>query len=215
MDASSTQQPYFLVVDDDKALAKSYARLLGRFGKVTTAHGVKEGLLAFASRTRWTAIFVDWHMDDGTGADVIGPCRHIDPLVPILVVTAGDTNPIVNVIHALKAGVVTKCDKTDLGLMANFATDAMAAEVERHERVEAVVVAWTVRYGLTSQQAALLRLAFSGTPRSALAEKLGLMEATVKSYINEILHKTRDASLPDAVARAFREIVTGPVESPT
>jgi len=214
MVALGAQEIAFLVVEDDMAVAKSFARLLSRWGEVTVAHSVREALAALETMHAWTAIFLDWQLGDGTGSDVLGPLRKAHPHVPILVVTATDITPIANIILDHHAAVMAKNAQDNPKLIEDFVARAVARQTLRAEGFEKLVQTWRERYGLTRAEGRVLGARFAGATRERLAVRLGIEEATLSTHINNLLKKTRDSSLDAALVRAVREYLPMATKSP-
>lgn len=77
-----------LLVDDHTAVASGIASALGISGfEVRLASSVVDALTALNGE-RPDALVTDWHLPDGTGADVICLCQNRYPNVPTLIQTA-------------------------------------------------------------------------------------------------------------------------------
>jgi diguanylate cyclase (GGDEF)-like protein len=76
-----------LVVDDDKALRNSTARLLGSEGHEVRTAGDAERGLELARTWRPHLLLLDYYMPGRSGADVVRAVREFDPIMQVLLVT--------------------------------------------------------------------------------------------------------------------------------
>jgi DNA-binding CsgD family transcriptional regulator len=72
-------------------------------------------------------------------------------------------------------------------------------------RLAVVVSAWRERHALTPAEATVLFRATCGEPRDLIAEALGCAPETIKKHCHNLLQKTGDERLLEAVARVLRE----------
>jgi DNA-binding NarL/FixJ family response regulator len=201
----------FLVVDDVAGVARAVARILSPLGVVTIATCVAEGITAIGSGTSWTAVFIDLHLPDGKGTEVIEALRRHDLLVPVLVITVDAQQEFINRIHDLRAGLT--CKPVDPTRLTRFATDAIAAETERNAEPKDIVRVWQDRYKLTPAHAVILRARLRGRSRRWIERTLRIAPATMKKHVHNLLERTGDPSFDSAVLRAMCEARDGLVES--
>jgi DNA-binding NarL/FixJ family response regulator len=194
----------FLVVEDDEATARTIARLLRPLGKVVVAHRLADALDAVASPRSFTALFIDWHLPDGQGTEVILACRERGAFVPALVLTGDVCDRIADLAHDLDAEVISKENVTRV---VRFAKRVIDGSVKPSAAIAAVGRDWTARYDLTRKEARLLRARLSGTSRADLPEVLGVDESTIATHAKHIIHKTGHASLDEAIEAALREVI--------
>lgn len=77
-----------MFVDDHPIVVRAVAHGLSAEGySVLSAAGVVDAL-HLLNRSKPAALITDWHLPDGTGADVICLGRNRNPTVPVLIQTA-------------------------------------------------------------------------------------------------------------------------------
>jgi DNA-binding NarL/FixJ family response regulator/transposase-like protein len=203
--------PNFLVVDDVDGVVQAVARILHPFGGVTVAYSVDEGISVIGSRVSWTAAFIDLHLLEGKGTEVLEALRDHDPHVPALVMTVDARQEYINRIHDL-GGALT-CKPIDSVRLTRFATEAIAAEAERNAQPTDVVRVWEDRYDLAPAHAVILRGRLTGMSRSAIARSMRITPKTMKTHVHNLLQRTGDPTFDAAALRAMCEAWGGLVES--
>ncbi len=79
---------HILIVEDERDLAVTYERLLRRAGHPVQARRSRaEGLRCLAADPP-RLVIADLRLPDGDGLDVIRAARALDPLLPVIVITA-------------------------------------------------------------------------------------------------------------------------------
>ena len=195
--------PNFLVVDDTEGVARAVARILRPLGEVTVASSVAEAITVIGSRVSWTAAFIDLHLLDGKGTEVLDALRRHDPHVPALVMTVDARQEFINRIHDLGGGLT--CHPIDPVRLTGFATEAIAAETERNAQPTDIVRVWQDRYDLAPAHAVILRGRLTGKSRDEIARSMRVTPKTMKTHVHNLLCKTGDESLLAAVARLLRD----------
>lgn len=189
----------FLVVDDHAAFRSALTRALRPFGEIVHAGSVAEAKDTLP-RSRWSALFVDVTLPDGSGLDWLSYARDHGCNAPALVLTASHDPSTINRAFDLDARFLVK--PGDWGHIEAFVRRALAAD----ERVEDVVAIWARKYGLSATETDILLATAKGTPRDQLASERDIALATFKRHVGNLLGKTGDASLMRAAARLLREV---------
>lgn len=194
----------FLIAEDDELVGRLLVRALSAHGEtelVTTIAGARSAL---ESRS-FTAVVVDVGLPDGSGLDLIGDARMRDPSVAVLVVSGEVDARRLATAHRLDASYLLKpVDTQQLDL---FAVRTCSRRRERGARVARRVRRWTLDYGLTNAEAAILELAAEGPSRARIAEVRDVSSTTLKKQVQILLAKTGDTSLENAANRLLRAVV--------
>jgi DNA-binding NarL/FixJ family response regulator len=190
----------FLLVEDDRSLARGLARHLMPFGEVVLAHTKHEAMQALRPAVPWRALIVDVTLPDGSGLDVLDYARQERYECPALVLTGSESGPHINRAFDLDARYLVK--PCSIARIKDFARDAVA---RGSPQVDEYVSLWASRYTLTDAEVELLTAAAEGTTSKALADERGVALGTIKRHVHNLLKKTGDRSLVAATARLLRE----------
>jgi DNA-binding NarL/FixJ family response regulator len=208
--SQGTASAAFLVVEDDEGVARTIARALRSSGAVTVVHSRAGALDALRSRAHWTALFIDLHLPDGDGLEVIRACKLRQGSVAAMVITGDHRKVVMDEAFDVDAIVIIKPFEPER--LRKFASDAIAGHASGSARVARHVREWQERYRLTPAEACSLHDAASGRPRGELPAARGVTQATVKNQVHSLLSKTGDRSMDAAVIRFLGELVGGPVD---
>lgn len=116
-------QPHILVVDDEEALADMIGIALEMMGyQVTRAFSLSEAS-GLAEIKRFDLVLLDNHFPDGHGDSLVPALMKRWPELPIVIVTANDTDE--HVTNALALGAREVLNKP-------FGLDELGAVVARH-----------------------------------------------------------------------------------
>jgi two-component system response regulator DevR len=190
----------FLVVDDEELVQRAMKRVLGPLGRVTIASTVSDSVKLLRSQRDWTAFFIDLGLPDGSGLDVLAHARIEYPNTPAMVLTGCLDRHAVNTAFDLDAEYVLK--PIERSRIERF----LFARPDFATRLRATVDAWRQRHGLSEAEADVLLRAAMGGCRESIAEERGGSPHTVRTHVTNLLQKTGDRCLHNAVARVLREI---------
>src|SRR5262245_7905230 len=100
----------FLIVEDDRALARVLERMLRPYGQSRSAYDVGAGRRALRSAPAegWAGFVFDVELGDGSGLDLLCEARMVYPEVPALVTTGRLCIDRVNGAARLSAHFVAK-----------------------------------------------------------------------------------------------------------
>ncbi|HYR94313.1 MAG TPA: response regulator transcription factor [Methylomirabilota bacterium] len=200
-----------LVVDDELLFAELMRVALSRADDIEVVgvvHAVGEAL-AEAPRLAPAVVLCDYHLPDGTGADVARSLRRTLPDVSVLVLT-GDPSPSV-LADVARSGAVGHLTKAR-GLDEVVAAVRQAAggeilftpsELQRLLLTEPPAER-TLDEPLTARELEVLRLLAGGTSTAASSVQLGISPATLRAHVQAILRKLGAHSRLEAVAEAAR-----------
>jgi DNA-binding NarL/FixJ family response regulator len=194
----------FLVIDDEPIATRSIARILGRFGAVTTASSAGEARALVQTRTAWSGLVIDLWLPDGSGLDVLACLRQHLPLAPAILLS-GDMGPeAVNTAFALDARCL--CKPCPIEHLRQFAVDALIAEREIPGRIVKAVSDLAARHALTPAQTEILLSVVRGIDRASIVASRHVSENTHKTQVRGILRKTRTLSLGELRDRVLRSV---------
>ena len=215
MAASSAPRTRVLVVDDHRVVATGLALALGADPALEVI-GVTDsvaGAAAVAGDRRPDVIVCDFHLADGTGADVARRVREPAPGPRVLVLSADmddaavraaveagvagylektvDEQRLVEAVHRVAAGETLIPTATLVRLVAG--RDAgRHQEMERERMVRA----------LTPREREVLALLAEGLDSKTLARRLGISLSTARWHVQQVIEKLGTHSKLEAVARA-------------
>lgn len=197
----ATQQPSFLVVEDEDLLRLALSRHFARYGRVEIAATVTQAarLLDVA---RFDALVVDVELSDGSGFDVLTRARARTPDVLALVLSGAVDAERLS--HAFSLGVAYLVKPASPTELHRFALEGRAHHLKNVSWLRALISAWATQYGLTPAEEQVFALALSGHSRAAIAERRSVTLATLKKQVQSLIAKTGDASLESAANRALR-----------
>jgi len=177
-----------LVVDDDPVLAMHLARVVSREFQARVASSVAAARELIATFPTLQAAIVDFSLPDGTGLEIIDALRQANLRIPTLLLTAHFDRDVA--LAAQDRGAEFAVKPTSLERLEAFLSSVRSAATDR-ERTRQLDVAAKIaeRHGLSKQEAHLLSLYASGTPRTDLAEAMKISENSVKTVVRRILWK--------------------------
>ncbi len=196
----------FLVAEDEPGVARILRRALEPHGFVDLVETAEDARERLSVRT-FDAIIADVGLPDGSGLDLVAEAMEKDDTLFALVVSGAVDADRLAEAHALGVHYLLKpIDTTQLTLFAARVRQARRPE-NRRGKIDGVVDAWGIRYGLTEAQEHVLRLAAHGTTRANLAAERDVLESTIKKQVQDMIKRTGDASLDAAVTRLLREAI--------
>ncbi len=172
-----------LIVEDDSASARSFARAFGSRWPVECVPTVRDGLAWLDAGFLVVALVADGHLPDGSGLEVMREARGRHPALPMLAVTGYfDDAQFANGAQALGAEYAQKPTKAVHG----FAHRLAIREHTRDERAVGHIDAEASAAHLTLRETEILALAVLDHDYEAIAAELGLTLNTVKSHAKSI-----------------------------
>lgn len=206
-----------MIVEDHPVVAEGLASLLGDYPDlevVASAMSVAEVASALRTANPDVAV-VDFHLPDGTGADAADRIRERSGSTAIVFLSADDTDE--PLLAAIEAGVSSYLLKSSTGEEIVHSIRAAAAgetlipaatiagalarrrETDREHASQAQLLAT-----LTPREKEILELMIHGADNRAVAERLQISYATVRTHVRSILAKLGAKSQLDAVAKAVQ-----------
>jgi DNA-binding NarL/FixJ family response regulator len=206
-----------LIVEDHPIVAEGLACLLRSYHDLTviaTAASVAGTIPAIAGACPDVAV-VDFHLPDGTGADAADRIRGHCCTAAIVFLTGDDSDErLLQAIEAGASGYLLKsvsgaeivqsiraaaAGKTLIPAGAIATALAERAKIAREQSRYAQLLA-----SLTPRESEILALMIGGTDNRAVAEKLHISYATVRTHVRSILAKLEARSQLDAVTKAIQ-----------
>lgn len=195
---------HYLVVEDDRAFARTVARHLRRHGTVSIAYTASEAEEMLKRERRYSGLVLDVHLPDGSGLELLRAIRESGDDTPALVLTSLDGLDVIAAAQRHCATFLRKPAHSE-NLRA-FVEQTRSHERIVRERLRATVAMLARRHGLTRGQEHFLLAAASGVMRRDLAQVLGINESSVKTHVARVLRRTGTRTLTEAVALVHREL---------
>jgi DNA-binding NarL/FixJ family response regulator len=204
-----------LIVEDHPVVAEGLSSLLGDFPDLAIVGCVASvaGVVAVMGEISPGVAVVDFHLPDGTGADVADRIRARSPSTAIVFLSADDSDEIL--LAAIEAGASSYLLKSATGkeivhairsaaggetlIPAGTITGVLSREREsarQHARQEELLGR------LTRREQEILALMIQGADNRTVAERLSISYATVRTHVRSILAKLGARSQLEAVAKA-------------
>lgn len=204
-----------LIVEDHPVVAEGLSSLLEDYPDLTVAAiaGSVAEAITTAERVPFDVAMVDFHLPDGTGADAADGIRATCQSAAIVFLSADDSDK--RLLTAIEAGASSYLLKSASGdeivesiraaaagrnlIPAVAIADALARdrEIAREHSRQAKVLE-----SLTPREKEILALMAEGADNRAVAERLHISYATVRTHVRSILSKLGARSQLDAVAKA-------------
>jgi DNA-binding NarL/FixJ family response regulator len=204
-----------LIVEDHPIVAEGLSSLLGDYPDLTvvgSAASIAEVVTVIGEIAADVAL-IDYRLPDGTGADAAARIRARTPSTAIVFLSADDSDE--RVLAAIEAGASSYLLKSVTGkeivnairsaargetlIPAGTVTGVLAREREsaRQQARHAQLLG-----RLTGREQDILGLMIQGADNRAVAERLNISYATVRTHVRSILAKLGTRSQLEAVARA-------------
>jgi DNA-binding NarL/FixJ family response regulator len=193
-----------LIVDDERPVRESLARILHREGYEVI--DCPDGLRALEQlrRTAFDAIVTDLEMPGLSGLDLIPMLRTLAPRTPVIVLTAHCTAE--NAIAALRHGgaydFLTKPLRDPRALAVVLARAMVSGVGPAVDVVAPVPAEAPPELSLTGRERDLLALLTEGASNAEMAARLCLSERTVRNYLVRLFQKLGVASRTQAALKA-------------
>jgi DNA-binding NarL/FixJ family response regulator len=199
-----------LLVDDERLFAELMRVALSRADDIEVigvAHSVAEAV-ATAPGLHPAVVLTDYHLPDGTGADVARALRRSDADVSVLVLTGDPSESVLaDVARSGAVGHLTKArdlDEVVAAVRSAAAGEILFTPTELQRLLVAERTAPTLEEPLTVREMEVLRLLAGGASTSVSSETLGISTATLRAHVQAILRKLGAHSRLEAVAEAAR-----------
>ena len=199
-----------LVVDDERLFAELMRVAL------TNAQGIEvvgvlhdvSSTLAAAPGLAPTVVLADYHLPDGTGADIARRLRRALPDAAVLVLTGDPSSgTLADVARSGAVGHLTKArglDEVVAAVRAASTGEILFAPGELQRLLVTDRTTPALEEPLTARELEVLRNLAGGASTAAAAAVLGISTATLRAHVQAILRKLGAHSRLEAVAEAAR-----------
>jgi DNA-binding NarL/FixJ family response regulator len=187
------EQGCFLVVDDEPLAIMAIARVLGRFGTVTSATTKGEALGILRAHPVWSGVIVDLRLPDGSGLDVLSYARERSPLSKAVLLSGAMSPEAINGAFALNA--LCLCKPWPADAFRQFAQEALVTEAEAPRRITDAVNEIAAKHDLTPAQTEILLSSVQGLDRPTVVADRCVSANTHKTLVRRMLRKTSTRSL--------------------
>ncbi|HET9847526.1 MAG TPA: response regulator transcription factor [Candidatus Dormibacteraeota bacterium] len=206
-----------MLVDDHQLVAEGLAAMLNASTELRVVGTAGSGAEAvrLAERCRPDVIVMDSHLPDGAGAEVAARLRSLRPDVPIIFLSADESESAM--IAAVRAGACAYLPKSraaaDVADAVRRAVDGEmmipAAQLARllarsQEMARDDALRQRLLQSLTPREREVLGLMADGLDNRAIAAELGIGFTTVRGHVQNILEKLDAHSKLEALACAAR-----------
>jgi DNA-binding NarL/FixJ family response regulator len=204
-----------LIVEDHRVVAEGLWALLAEYPNLTVvgwAASVAE-FVPMAEQLSPDVALVDYRLPDGTGADAAARIRANDPSAAIVILSADASDEaLLASVEAGACGYLLKSASGDeIAVAIRSAAEGetlipartLVDVLARHrERVRASAQQAERLENLTPREQEILALMSQGLDNRAVAERLIISYATVRTHVRKILEKLEARSQLEAVAKA-------------
>jgi DNA-binding NarL/FixJ family response regulator len=200
-----------LVVDDERLFAELMRVALSSADGIEVAGVVHDMATAIAEAPalRPAVVLSDYHLPDGTGADIARALRRSLPDVSVLILT-GDPSAgvLADVARSGAVGHLTKARGLDevVSAVRSAASGEILFAPSDLQRLLLTERTSDRRLAepLTARELEVLRLLAGGTSTATASDHLGISAATLRAHVQAILRKLGAHSRLEAVAEAAR-----------
>lgn len=202
-DAATTGQTLVVhIVDDDAAVRRSLALMLGSAGHATRTYESAEAFLAGSDAAAPGCAIIDIRMPGMDGLALQQELNARDVPIPVVIVTGhGD---VALAVQAMKAGAVDFIEKPYAEAdMLRAVEAALEREADERQQRAASETATARIATLTPRERDVLRLLVAGWPNKVIAHELGISPRTVEIHRANLMDKLACRSLAQAVRMAL------------
>jgi DNA-binding NarL/FixJ family response regulator len=210
MTATETGTTRVLIVDDERLFAELLRVALRNadgIDVVDVVHDVQSAVRRM-TELRPDVVLADYHLPDGTGADIARTVRATLPNTSVLILT-GDPSvtTLSDVARSGAVGHLTKdrpFDEVVEGVRAAAQGEILFAPSELQRLLLERETRPRPLEPLTARELEVLQLLAEGASTSQASEQLGISSATLRAHVQAILRKLGAHSRLEAVAEAAR-----------
>ncbi len=198
-----TRDATIFVVDDDEAVRRGLAALLGAKGYAVETFATAEAFLARPAAQPPACLLADVRMPGMSGLELQAELKRRGAALPVAVITGhGD---VAMAVAALKAGAIDFIEKP-------FDADAIMAAVEEGVRLSTAAEARGADRAeverrvaaLTPREREVMDLVVAGHPNKVIAFRLQIAVRTVEIHRARVMEKTGARNLSELVRMAIK-----------
>jgi two-component system, LuxR family, response regulator FixJ len=190
------------IVDDDEAVRRSLAFLLGTAGIPIRLYDSALAFVAVLPQVRGGCLITDVRMPDMTGLELLGVLHAKSVNLPAIVITGHGDIPLA--VEAMKAGAIDFIEKPFEGeaiLRAVRLAEQRAAQVDRQSEDMAAVASRLD--SLSERERQVLGGLMAGHSNKLIAHQLGISPRTVEVYRANLMSKMQAKSLSELIRMAL------------
>lgn len=200
-----------MIVEDHQVVSDALAALLNQQQDmivVGTARTVA-GSARAASELCPDVVILDFHLEDGKGADAARAIRDAKCDAPTIFLTCDDRESVR--LAAIEAGASGLLHKSRAGTDVAAAIRLVAAGGSLFSPAEIATLVRLAgdgvrrKHELTKRERQVLRLMTAGMPNRTLAIRMGISYPTVRSHVHSVVRKLGGHSKLEIIARLGRE----------
>jgi len=176
------------IIDDDRSVRTSLARLLGAAGYTTEVFASAEEYLARAPFDGVACLILDVRMPGSSGLELQDTLNELGSDLPILFLTGHGDIPMS--VKAIRGGAVNFLTKpVREAVLLSAVGRALVLQKNNIKNNDLIYKARTRLATLTSREDEVLRCLLSGARNRQIAIHLGITEKTVKAHRAKIMTK--------------------------
>lgn len=200
-----------MIVDDERLFAELLRvamRDASDIEVVAVAHDVRSAMAALGD-ARPDVVLADYHLPDGTGADLARAVRASLPTAAIVVLTGDPSaSTLADVARSGAAGHLTK-ERGFSDVVAAVRAASAGEVLFSSSELQRLLLSErsgppTATEPLTPRELEVLYLLATGASTAAAASALGISTATLRAHVQAVLRKLGAHSRLEAVAEAAR-----------
>lgn len=190
------------IVDDDEAVRRSLAVLLGSHGLDTRVYASAEAVLELVDQLEPGCLVIDVRMQGMDGLELQDALRNLGCKLPVVVVTGHADVGLA--VRGMKAGALDFIEKPYSEAVLLRAIQAALARCENDSHTHSQSEAARARIAtLTPRERDVLTCLVEGRPNKVIAHALGISPRTVEIHRANLMEKLGCRSLAEAVRVAI------------
>jgi FixJ family two-component response regulator len=199
----NTDDPKVFIVDDDPAVRRSTAMVLGAHGIQSVPFETADAFLEQFDPAQRGCVLLDLRMPGMTGEELLKTLRAGGVQIPVIVVTGHGDVPAA--VRTMKLGLVDFLQKpVDQSILVEAVRTALKQD-EKRRADEAVTQGATERLArLTPRERELLGFLAKGKTSKEIANALGVSVKTVDNHRAHLLTKLEASNVAELAAIAVR-----------
>jgi len=190
------------IVDDDEAVRRSLAFLLGTAGFPTRLYDSAMAFVSALPQVQGGCLITDVRMPDMTGIELLSELHAKSVNLPAIVITGHGDIPLA--VEAMKAGAIDFIEKPFEGeaiLRAVRSAEQRTAQVDRQSEDMAAVASRLK--SLSQRERQVLAGVTAGHSNKVIAHQLGISPRTVEVYRANLMSKMQAKSLSELIRMAL------------
>jgi two-component system response regulator FixJ len=190
------------VIDDDEAMRRSLAFLLGTVGMEVQIHDSAVAFLKVAPAVKAGCVITDVRMPGLSGVELLRRLRELKLGIPVIVITGHGDVPLA--VEAMKIGAMDFLEKPfdDEALLASVRSALNRLDRDQKRQAERSDIEGRLAT-LSKRERDVLEGLVAGLANKQIAHDLGISPRTIEIYRANLMTKMQAASLSDLVRMAL------------